>query len=103
VLTNLLSNAVKFSRTCDRIEVVGGEDEQWTSLTVRNTGSHIDAEDLERIFDRFYRGGNAQRDAVAGTGIGLSVARDIVAAHGGTLTADEVDDGASFTVCLPRE
>lgn len=103
VLTNLLGNAVKFSRSCDRIEVEGGEDDEWVSLTVRNTGSHIDTPDLERIFDRFYRGGNAQRDAVAGTGIGLSVARDIAAAHGGTLTAEAVDEGASFRLCLPKE
>jgi signal transduction histidine kinase len=40
---------------------------------------------------------------VAGTGIGLSVSREIAAAHGGTLTAEDIDDGASFKLCLPRD
>jgi signal transduction histidine kinase len=103
VLANLLSNAVKFSGPGDRITVAAGQDDTWVSLVVRNTGSRVDPADLERIFDRFYRGGNAQRDAVAGTGIGLSVSREIATAHGGTLTAEDIDDGASFKLCLPRD
>lgn len=102
VLTNLLGNAVKFSRPGDTIRVVGTGADAWAVLTVRNSGSHIDPADLERIFDRFYRGGNARREAVSGTGIGLAVSRDIARAHGGTLIADPVDDGASFTLRLPR-
>jgi PAS domain S-box-containing protein len=103
VLNNLLSNAVKFSQSCDRITIAAGEDDAWVSLVVHNSGSSIDPADLERIFDRFYRGGNAQREAIAGTGIGLSISRQIVAAHGGRLTAEQVDEGASFKVCLPRD
>jgi signal transduction histidine kinase len=103
VLTNLLGNAVKFSRTCDRVTISASADDRSVSLVVHNTGSGIDPEDLERIFDRFYRGGNAQRAAVGGTGIGLSTSREIVSAHGGTLTADAGDDGASFTIWLPRD
>ncbi|TXK10371.1 sensor histidine kinase [Microbacterium hatanonis] len=102
VLINLLGNAVKFSRAGGRISITSGEDDASVWLDVTNTGSHIDREDLERIFDRFYRGGNAQRGAVAGTGLGLAVSRPIVAAHGGTLTAEDVDDGATFRLCLPR-
>jgi two-component system, OmpR family, phosphate regulon sensor histidine kinase PhoR len=101
VLSNLLNNAVKFSRVCDRIDISAAEDEVGVAIVVRNTGSQIDDADLERIFDRFYRGANAQRAAVAGTGIGLSVSRDIAAAHGGTLTAAVEDDAVSFTLCLP--
>lgn len=103
VLNNLLSNAVKFSSDCDRVTIAGDEDERWVSLVVRNTGSQIDRDDLERIFDRFYRGRNAQRGAVAGTGIGLSISRNIATAHGGTLTAEDIDAGASFRLCLPRD
>jgi signal transduction histidine kinase len=102
VLTNLLSNAAKFSSAGDRITIVAGEDDAWVSLVVKNAGPRIDTEDLERIFDRFYRGVNAQRDAVAGTGTGLSVSRQIAIAHGGTLTAEAVEEGASFKLCLPR-
>jgi signal transduction histidine kinase len=102
VVTNLIGNAAKFSSAADRITIAAGEDDAWVSLTVKNTGSRIDTEDLERIFDRFYRGANAQRDAVAGTGIGLSVSRQIALAHGGALTAEEVGEGASFRFDLPR-
>lgn len=102
VLLNLLGNAVKFSRPGGRISITSGEDDAFVWLDVSNSGSRIDREDLERIFDRFYRGGNAQRGAVAGTGLGLAVSRPIVAAHGGTLTAEDVDEGASFRLCLPR-
>jgi signal transduction histidine kinase len=69
---------------------------------VHDSGPPIDTEDLERIFDRFYRGANAQRDAIAGTGIGLSISREIVTGHGGTLTAEPVDRGACFRLTLPR-
>jgi signal transduction histidine kinase len=102
VLANLLNNAVKFSAPGDSIRISAGEDDEFMWLTVHDTGSRIETEDLERIFDRFYRGANAQRDAVQGTGIGLSISREIVVAHGGALTAEEVDEGACFRITLPR-
>lgn len=101
VLHNLLNNAVKFSSPGDRIRLAAGKGDRNVWLTVHNTGPGIDRPDLERIFDRFYRGRNAQRGAVPGTGIGLSVSRDIVAAHGGSLTAQPVEDGACFRLTLP--
>ncbi len=101
VLANLLDNAVKFSREGDRVRVSAGSCGAEVWLTVHNSGSRIEASDLERVFDRFYRGMNAQRDAVAGTGIGLSISRDIVHAHGGTLTADPIDQGACVRMTLP--
>ncbi|MGP3535922.1 sensor histidine kinase [Microbacterium sp. RD1] len=101
VLNSLLHNAAKFSRAGDTIRISADVDGDTAWLTVRNSGSVIDAEDLERIFDRFYRGRNAQRDAVPGTGIGLSVSREIMVAHGGTLTAEPADDGACFRLTLP--
>lgn len=102
ILTNLLGNAAKFSRACDRVRVAAGEDEAGVWVTVHNTGSQVDADELERIFDRFYRGRAATRAAIGGTGIGLSLSRQIAAAHGGSLTAERSDDGACFRLCLPR-
>lgn len=102
VLSNLLNNAVKFSEPGDVIRIAAGEEDESVWITVHDSGSSIDAEDLERIFDRFYRGGNAQRAAIQGTGIGLSISREIVTAHGGALTAEPVEDGACFRIVLPR-
>ncbi|WP_309734759.1 ATP-binding protein [Microbacterium sp. SORGH_AS_0428] len=101
ILGNLVSNAVKYSHEGDEVRVVASEDQEGVWFTVANTGSHIDRRDLERIFDRFYRTSAARESAVPGTGIGLAVSRTLAAALGGSLTADEVAEGASFTLRLP--
>lgn len=101
VLGNLVSNAVKYSHEGDEVRVVAGASPEAVRFTVANTGSHIDRQDLERVFDRFYRTATARDSAVPGTGIGLAVSRTLAAALGGSLTADEVAEGASFTLRLP--
>jgi signal transduction histidine kinase len=101
ILGNLVSNAVKYSHEGDEVRVIVVARPEAVLFTVANTGSHIDRRDLERVFDRFYRTPAARESAVAGTGIGLAVSRALAAALGGSLTADEVADGASFTLRLP--
>lgn len=101
ILGNLVSNAVKYSHEGDEVRVVVGVGPEAVWFTVANTGSHIDRRDLERVFDRFYRTPDARDSAVPGTGIGLAVSRSLAATLGGSLTADEVADGASFTLRLP--
>ncbi|MDY0828093.1 ATP-binding protein [Microbacterium sp. BG28] len=101
ILGNLVSNAVKYSGEGDEVRVVAGAGAETVWITVANTGSHIDRRDLERIFDRFYRASAARESAVPGTGIGLAVSRTLAAALGGSLTADDVAEGASFTLRLP--
>lgn len=104
VLGNLLSNAAKYSPNEGAIRLVvdseraGGAD--FAILAVSDEGMGIPAEDLSRIFDRFYRGSNAGE--ISGTGIGLATARQIVQQHGGTITVtSEVGRGSTFTVRLP--
>lgn len=101
ILGNLVSNAVKYSHAGDEVRVVAGVGPESVWFTVANTGSHLDRRDLERVFDRFYRTSAARESAVPGTGIGLAVSRTLAAALGGSLTADEVAEGASFTLRLP--
>ncbi|MFJ6651325.1 sensor histidine kinase [Microbacterium sp. NPDC091313] len=103
IIANLLHNAVKFSRSGDRVTVAGGARDADVWIGVHNTGSRIDPTDRERVFDRFYRGRNAHRDAVPGTGIGLAVSRDIVLAHGGTIGVVETDAGTEVRVTLPAQ
>jgi signal transduction histidine kinase len=71
-------------------------------LEVSDTGQGIAPEDLPRVFERFYRG-DASRTGSANTGLGLSICKAIVEAHGGTLeAASEPGQGSTFMVRLPR-
>jgi two-component system sensor histidine kinase KdpD len=102
VLVNLLDNAAKYAPAGSSIEIAGRRDGADVVIEVRDEGPGIPPDDLERIFDKFYRvhGGDRQR---AGTGLGLAICRGFVAAHGGRITAaNRVDrSGAVFTIRIP--
>ncbi len=102
VLINLLDNAVKF---CDPQGSVALRTEQRGAeavVTVANTGVAIDAEDLARVFQRFYRTDHSRASRTGGTGLGLAIVRELVVAHGGRVEARSDDDGwTRFVVCLP--
>jgi signal transduction histidine kinase len=101
LLANLLDNAVKYTPAGGSV-TVGLEDRgKQVGITVQDTGIGIAAADLPRIFERFYR--CDQSRSVAGTGLGLSLARAIARAHGGEVTAESRPGaGSRFTVTLPR-
>lgn len=99
IVTNQLTNALKFVPPGGSVTVTLHEEDGWAELRVADTGPGIPPEDLPRIFDRFFRSRTARAD---GSGIGLAVAAELTAAHGGTLTADsEVGHGTTFTTRLP--
>ncbi len=66
-----------------------------------NKGSHLDRKELKRVLNRLYRAEDARRSPAADTGIGLAVSRSLASTLGGSLVADDVPDGASFTLWLP--
>ncbi|HOX42362.1 MAG TPA: ATP-binding protein [Myxococcota bacterium] len=105
VVVNLLSNALKFTDPGGRVELEVGEDPgppgaAW--LRVRDTGVGIPAEELGRIFDRFYQVDSSATRRRGGSGIGLSLARELAELHGGELLAEsEPGRGSCFTVRLP--
>ncbi len=105
VLVNLLNNAAKYTDPGGEIRVraVGKDDE--VEVTVEDTGIGIEPELLGHVFELFTQGRPAVKGAVGGFGIGLAVARRLVEAHGGTLTAHSAGagKGSRFTVRLPRE
>lgn len=100
VLTNLVTNAVKYSGTSRRIDLVLGVRDGRAALSVRDRGVGIPEDELPKLFTRFYRASTAR--GLPGTGIGLNLARDLVAMHDGEIAVEsEVGRGSTFTVLLP--
>ncbi len=99
---NLLSNALKYTPAGGSVEVRVDARPTGTEIRVADTGIGIDAQDLPRVFERFYRADNSRSRATGGAGIGLSIARAIVEAHGGTITAaSQPGRGSEFLITLP--
>ena len=100
VVTNLLTNAIQYNHPRGEVYVTTRLENQIAVLTVRDTGPGIPAEDLPRVFERFYRSDKSR--TTGGNGLGLSICQAIITAHGGSLTAaSEPGAGAAFTVRLP--
>ena len=96
---NVLDNAVKHSPRGTTVHVRGSRDNGAVLVRVRDAGSGLPQGAQTRLFQRFYRGDNAQRD---GAGLGLAIAQAIAQAHGGSIRASNVDGGgAEFAVRLP--
>ena len=102
VLGNLLSNAFKFTDRGGSVELaVEGLDNE-VAITVRDSGAGIAPEQLPRIFEKFYQANNQAQSSARGTGLGLAIAREIVEAHGGTISVDSsMGVGTTFTITLP--
>lgn len=99
VFTNLLSNSLKYAPSNTTVHIRAHVDLETIRIQVSNEGPQIPAEDLERIFDKFYR--LTAADRVAGTGLGLSICKGIIDAHGGRIWAENLRDGLAFNITLP--
>ncbi len=101
IVMNLLSNAVKFTPTGGRVTLTAVRDGDELRLAVADTGRGIPPEELDRVFEKFYRASSAGRHNV-GTGLGLTIARELAEAHGGRIEAtSRVGEGSTFAVVLP--
>jgi two-component system heavy metal sensor histidine kinase CusS len=101
-IRNLTSNAVKYNQGEGRIGFQLLVRDNWAHVTISNTGVPIPDNERERIFDRFYRTDRSHSKVVPGSGLGLSLAREIVRAHGGDLRLDpSKGNEVSFTLSLP--
>jgi PAS domain S-box-containing protein len=103
VVWNLLANAVKFTPRGGAIDVALARVGQHVEISVRDTGIGIDAQFLPQVFDRFRQADASTTRSHGGLGLGLSIARQLVELHGGTLhaTSDGPERGATFVACLP--
>jgi signal transduction histidine kinase len=104
VLVNLVGNAFKYSGPDAPVEVAVDVGHRGLSIAVSDRGYGIPPEDLPHIFDRYYRAADGRVKAVRGLGLGLSVSRDIITAHGGDLRVDsQQNEGSTFTLVLPTD
>ena len=88
VLDNLLSNAIKYGGTGGSVTVCLRQEADGVGLEVSDTGLGIAADEVEHVFGRFFRGGEALERHIAGTGLGLNIVSTIVAAHEGAVDLD---------------
>jgi two-component system sensor histidine kinase KdpD len=100
VFTNLLSNSMKYSPPGSPVCISGQiQDDAFLQVQVSNAGPQVPPDQLERIFDKFYR--LTRNDRVTGTGLGLSICKGIIEAHGGRIWAENRPDGFAFLFTLP--
>ena len=99
-LRQLISNAVKYSLPGSKIEIAGQASPSMVTIAVRDEGPGIPQTEMEAIFERYYRG-TTTHTFISGTGMGLSIARDIITAHGGRIWAqNRLEKGAEFAFTL---
>ena len=104
VVTNLVGNALKFTPRGGSVRVELEPTAEGARIVVSDTGVGIDAAELPRIFDRFYRGTLANEARGSGSGLGLAIVKSIVDLHAGRVAVDSrLGGGTTFTVTLPRD
>jgi two-component system sensor histidine kinase VicK len=104
ILNNLIGNAIKFTPNNGLIKVEASfkEDKKETWISVADNGVGIAKEDIPKVFDKFYQGGERVSTDISGTGVGLSIAQKLVELHGGRIWVEsEKDKGTKFTFTLP--
>lgn len=102
VFVNLIQNAIKYTEE-GKVEVLVEEENKFAKIIIRDTGIGIPAEDVNRIFERFYRVDKARSKAAGGTGLGLAIVKHILDAHGTKIEVNsEVGKGSEFSFRLKK-
>jgi two-component system sensor histidine kinase SenX3 len=102
-VSNLVANAVAYSPEGSTVVVAARPDDHMVDIVVTDQGIGIPAEEIDRIFERFYRVDPARHRSTGGTGLGLSIVKHVAASHGGEIRVWSVEgQGSSFTLKLPR-
>jgi two-component system sensor histidine kinase BaeS len=103
VVENLVSNAIKYTHSGGEVSISAAVEGQELLIRVKDNGSGIAVEEQQKVFEPFYRG-NQGRRFKQGMGLGLSIARDLVEAHGGSISLQsEPGEGSIFTIHLPLQ
>ena len=103
VFSNLIVNAIRYNTPNGKVTVSVRENADYIAVDVRDTGIGIAKEHIPFLFDQFFRVKRGEQQKVKGSGLGLSIAKKIVEAHGGSITiSSELGQGSTFTVLLPK-
>jgi two-component system phosphate regulon sensor histidine kinase PhoR len=103
LLVNLLGNAVKYTPEGGRVTFHVNVSDQHIELSVEDTGVGIAADEVPKVFDKFFRSQDPRVQEQTGTGLGLALAQEVVRLHGGHITVEsELNKGSTFSVLLPR-
>lgn len=101
VVSNLLSNAIKYAGIGSEVTITTEDLGEWVSLSIKDNGSGIPAEDIEHIFDKFYRVKNDANHAIKGSGLGLYLVKYFIELHGGTIAVQsQLGQGTEFIIKL---
>ncbi len=103
MITNLLLNAIKYTPENGTVSVNAGEQGDTILVEVVDTGIGIPGDEVDKVFDEFFRASNAKKSEKDGTGLGLSIVKQIVERHGGKISVQSREgQGTTFTVILPK-
>lgn len=101
-LHNLLGNALKYTPENQRVALTVTHENGQINIAISDTGIGMAPEEVEKIFDKFYRGGDKRVTEIKGSGLGLAIARQVIRNHGGDIAVDtELNKGSTFTLTLP--
>jgi len=101
-LHNLVGNALKYTPAGGKVSVNVNTTGKNLIVEVQDSGIGIAPADAEKIFERFYRAGDPRVGKITGTGLGLTIAREVVRLHGGDITVDsQINQGSTFTMTIP--
>jgi signal transduction histidine kinase len=104
VLTNILDNALRHTPENGRIRLEARQAGDRVELSIQDSGPGLNIADLDRIFERFYRGDPSRQRGDGGSGLGLAIAKSIVQAHGGQVSAESEARGSlKVIVSLPKK
>lgn len=102
VITNFLTNAIRYSPEHEHIFITIKEEQNRVKISIENKEAHIPADQLDKVWERFYRGDSARQRAQGGTGLGLAISKNILELHGAQYGAVNTEDGVLFFFYLNK-
>lgn len=102
ILTNIIENAIKYNRESGKVFIDVSEEGNSVVIRIKDTGLGIASEEIDKIFDKFYRSPVSKKMNIDGTGLGLAIAKDIVESYGGEIKVEsELGKCTEFMISLP--